>query len=122
MNNKIDSKLILNRIKRRYNLSRNIELASFLGVNPTTLSGWMGDRGIANWPLIFEKCEGVSLDWLIRGDYSQYENVTLEDPRNIYQCPNCKEKDERIKELTKDKERLWQMLELVNQNQKSAAG
>lgn len=122
MHAKTDSKLILNRIKKKFNLHTNIELASFLGINPTTLSGWMGERGIANWELIFEKCEGVSLDWLIRGEYSQSSNMTLNESDAPYSCAACKEKDERIKELVKDKERLWQMVEVVNENRKDAAG
>ena len=61
-----DKSLILNRIKSHYQLASNAELARFLEVAPTTISSWYSRNSI-DYDLIFAKCVGVNLNWLITG-------------------------------------------------------
>ena len=58
--------LILNRIKEKEKIRSNADLAKLLGVKPNTLSNWY-HRGSLDYDLIFTKCEGVNLNWLING-------------------------------------------------------
>lgn len=67
MGKNFSSDLILERIKTTYKLKNNSELARFLGVKPNTISNWYSRNSI-DFDIIFSKCEGVSLDWLINGE------------------------------------------------------
>lgn len=66
MSNKINKKLILNRIKKHYNLKNDAELARFFEIAATTLSSW-NSRGSINWDLVFAKCGDMDFNVLIRG-------------------------------------------------------
>ena len=68
----INISLILSRIKEHYNVNNDAELARFLGVPPTTLSNWKS-RKTLNWVLIFQKCEEMDFNILIKG-------ITIETP------------------------------------------
>lgn len=57
---------ILNRIISYYNLKNKTGLANFLGVSPQTISNWYS-RNSVDYDLIFEKCAGLDLNWLITG-------------------------------------------------------
>ncbi|WP_442589186.1 LexA family transcriptional regulator [Pedobacter sp. AW31-3R] len=54
----------MNKIKLKYNLKSNVELASFLEIGPTTLSSWYSRNSI-DYDKVIAKCVGVSLDWLL---------------------------------------------------------
>lgn len=43
------------------------KLAEILGIDPSTLSTWKA-RNRIDWPLVFAKCQGVSIDWLLTGE------------------------------------------------------
>jgi len=62
----LDKSLILNKIKFKYNLKSNVELANFLDIGPTTLSSWYSRNSI-DYDRIFSKCVGINLEWLLSG-------------------------------------------------------
>lgn len=66
MSEKKQKGIILDRIKEAYKLKNNAELARFLGVKPNTISNWYARNSI-DYDIIFSKCEGANLDWLING-------------------------------------------------------
>ncbi|SEF87019.1 LexA family transcriptional regulator [Parabacteroides chinchillae] len=57
---------VLNRIKERYSLKNNADLARFLGVAPNTITNWY-NRGTFDIDLIYTKCEGIDFNWLFKG-------------------------------------------------------
>jgi len=114
----MDNNLILNRIKKHYNLGSNVQLAKKLGINTSTLSGWANKRGIGNWELIFEKCNDIDFNWLINGqklNLSIHNANTINEPLAHYaiekECPECKHKERLIQQLQKENERLWKLIE-----------
>ena len=66
MSEKKQKGIVLDRIKEAYKLKNNAELARFLGVKPNTISNWYARNSI-DYDIIFSKCEGANLDWLING-------------------------------------------------------
>lgn len=128
MQNKINSELVINRIKNKYHLANNGDVARFLGISPGTLSGWVGSRGIGNWELIFAKCKEMDFNFLIYGEYLQNEN--LDNPQIVSEtkvdyatkCQECKQKDKMIDRLERENERLLKFIDrLDNQNQTKVA-
>lgn len=63
----LDKKEILERIKAFYKLKSDAKLAAFLGIPPTTLASWYS-RNTFNLDLIYEKCVGIDLKWLLTGE------------------------------------------------------
>ena len=63
----IDKRPILQRIKDVKKISRDSDLASFLGINPSTLANWY-TRNSIDYDLIFSKCDEISVDWLLTGE------------------------------------------------------
>lgn len=57
---------ILDRIVTWYGLRNKTELARFLGVTPQTISNWYS-RDSIDYDLIFNRCVGVDLNWLVLG-------------------------------------------------------
>ncbi len=57
---------ILDRVISHYQLKGKAELASFLGITPQAVSNWYS-RETIDYDLIFTKCEGVDLNWLLTG-------------------------------------------------------
>lgn len=57
---------ILDRIVTWYGLRNKTELARFLGVTPQTISNWYS-RDSIDYDLIFSRCVGVDLNWLVLG-------------------------------------------------------
>ena len=58
---------IIARIKTAYQLRSNLDVAKFLNIAPSTLSSWK-NRGSGDYDLIFAKCKGLNLHWLITGE------------------------------------------------------
>lgn len=111
----MNSELIISRLKNHYGFIKNSQLADFLGINASTLSGWAGKRGIGDWGLIFEKCRDVDFNWLLKGQYpetSHHDSLHFanEQPAQYSKCQQCDEKERMIKHLEKENERLWQMI------------
>lgn len=97
MGKNFSSELILERIKTAYKLKNNSELARFLGVKPNTISNWYSRNSI-DFDILFSKCEGISLDWLINGEINtKSEPITsneLNDSEHesfLKRCPSEKE-------------------------------
>ena len=57
---------ILNRLKEAYNIQKDTELASLLGISKSTLSNWVS-RDSLDYDKVFSKCEHLNLDWLLTG-------------------------------------------------------
>ena len=62
----ISSKDAIERLKTGLNLSSDNALAELLGISKTTLSNWKSRNSI-DIPLVFSKCEQISIDWLLTG-------------------------------------------------------
>lgn len=69
MSRKLDKTRVLDRIKEAYSIKSNAKLASFLGIAPTTLSSWYS-RCTFDLDLLYEKCVGINLSWLLTGEGS----------------------------------------------------
>lgn len=89
--NNIDKSLIINRIKKAKNFSSDRELADFLGVKPNTISSWK-DRNSIDYDLIFAKCDGIDLTWLLTGQgianpYEEEISVPnmIAEPESVYE-------------------------------------
>jgi len=117
------NRLILNRIKEHYKLSNDTQLANFLGITSGTLSGWATNRGIGNWDLIFEKCENIDLNWLIKGSEVSHNAISeVNEPIVAYnrKCLKCEASERLISKLEKENERLWKLIEREEQSRKQA--
>ena len=57
---------ILDRLKVVYNIQKDTELATLLGVSKSTLSNWMS-RDSIDYDRVFSKCEHINIDWLLTG-------------------------------------------------------
>lgn len=82
---------ILNRIISFYSFRNKTELATFLGVSPQTVSNWYSRNSI-DYDLIFEKCVGVDLNWLVTGSSFGYMNspentAVASDVKGTYEVP-----------------------------------
>ena len=82
---------ILNRIMSFYSFRNKTELAAFLGVSPQTVSNWYS-RNSVDYDLIFEKCVGIDLNWLVTGSSFGYMNnpedtVIASDVKSAYEVP-----------------------------------
>lgn len=57
---------ILTRLRIVAEATSDAGVARFLGISPATLSNWKA-RGSIDYDLVFSKCEGVDLNWLLTG-------------------------------------------------------
>ncbi len=57
---------VFNRIKVRYNLKNDSDLARFLGVNPNTLA-MHRKRGRPDFDKVIAVCADADLNWIFRG-------------------------------------------------------
>lgn len=62
----IDTKLIINEIKKYYKYDTDKDFADFLGIKPQTLSSWYS-RNSFDIQLVYSKCIDISSDWLLTG-------------------------------------------------------
>lgn len=63
----MDKSLILNKIKEHLGFKKDLDFASFLGINQSTLSAWHR-RGSINYELIITKCKEIDANWLLTGN------------------------------------------------------
>lgn len=66
MDDVINVKEILERIKLVKGFHTQIEIARFLGVSKGTISNWLA-RNSVDFPLVISKLDGVDLNWLFTG-------------------------------------------------------
>lgn len=71
------SKEVIERLKIALNLSSDNALAETLGVSKATLSNWKSRNSI-DIPLLFSKCEHISVDWLLTGNGAMLKPTTQE--------------------------------------------
>lgn len=71
------SKEVIERLKIALNLSSDNALAETLGVSKATLSNWKSRNSI-DIPLLFSKCEHLSVDWLLTGNGAMLKSTTQE--------------------------------------------
>lgn len=57
---------ILDRLKNAYNIQKDTELATLLGISKSTLSNWIS-RDSIDYDKVFSKCEHINIDWLLTG-------------------------------------------------------
>lgn len=65
---------IFSRIKQRYGLKHDAELAKLLGMNPNTLS-MHRRRGKPDYERIISACSDSDLNWIFRGERISEEGV-----------------------------------------------
>lgn len=73
MSDKVDKKLILNKIKDGYKFNSDTEFAKFLGIRPQTLSNWM-TRNSFDVDVLYTKCVGINTDFLLSGIGSVFKS------------------------------------------------
>ena len=66
---------ILNRLKEAYNIQKDTDLATLLGISKSTLSNWMS-RDTIDYDRVFSKCEHINIDWLLTGHGSMQKEET----------------------------------------------
>ena len=81
----ISSKDAIERLKKGLNRSSDHALAELLGISKATLSNWKSRNSI-DIPLVFSKCEQISIDWLLTGYGSM-----LKTKSTSASSPSCEE-------------------------------
>ena len=66
---------VLNRLKEAYNIQKDTELATLLGVSKSTLSNW-SSRNTIDYDKVFSLCEHINIDWLLTGRGSMLKSET----------------------------------------------
>jgi len=61
------AKIILDGLRKYYEIRTYGDLAKFLGVKQNTLSSWIS-RDSIDEDLIYRKCDGISYEWLKTGE------------------------------------------------------
>ncbi|MCH8495213.1 MAG: helix-turn-helix domain containing protein [Balneolales bacterium] len=61
---------VFDRIKAAFELSSDVKLAEFLGIQSNTLS-MQRKRGSADFGAIIDRCISLDLNWLFKGDVGQ---------------------------------------------------
>lgn len=82
---------VLNRLKEAYNIQKDTELATLLGVSKSTLSNW-SSRNTIDYDRVFSLCEHINIDWLLTGRGSMLKSETT-PPMGDQNSP--KEEDDR---------------------------
>ncbi|APF20349.1 Bacteriophage CI repressor helix-turn-helix domain-containing protein [Caldithrix abyssi DSM 13497] len=106
-----NANIILGRLKKAYNLKKDIELANFLGVKQSTLATWKL-RNTIDYDLIIAKCNDINLNWLLTGQGSMFLQPSPPPTVNEHaQAYQAKEQEiERLKqEITNLKAELKKM-------------
>lgn len=78
----LDKTLILRRFKDAKNIKKDLDLASHLGINQSTLANWK-HRNSIDFDILFSFCDNISLDWLIFGIGEMFRKNEEKPPGNI---------------------------------------
>ncbi|AYW36553.1 helix-turn-helix domain-containing protein [Capnocytophaga canimorsus] len=73
----MDKSLILNEIKKSFNIKTDTEFSRFLGINKSTLSMWR-ERNSFDIELLFSKCEQIDANFLLTGKGNVFRKVEPE--------------------------------------------
>ena len=87
----MDKSLILNEIKKNFNIKTDAEFSRFLGINKSTLSMWR-ERNSFDIELLFSKCEQIDANFLLTGKGNIFREVESE-------LPEKEKRMERIKQI-----------------------
>lgn len=71
MGNFLDKNAVLDRIKQRYKLKGNADLALFLGVSPNTITNWYSRKSF-DIDAIYTNCVDCNFQWLLTGEGSMH--------------------------------------------------
>lgn len=71
MGNFLDKNAVLDRIKQRYKLKGNADLARFLGVSPNTITNWYSRKSF-DIDAIYTNCVDCNFQWLLTGEGSMH--------------------------------------------------
>lgn len=75
---------VLNRIKVKYDLKNNADLARFLHISPSTITNWY-TRETFDIDKIYTFCVGIDFHWLLTGEERPIEPIsTLEVAKPIF--------------------------------------
>lgn len=99
--------LVLERIKKHYNLNSDKELSEYLQIKKSTLSNWRS-RQTVNYELIVEKCLDMDLNVLLRGEAMPTSQTHVHEFTPSYVSES---KDLKIEMLVKENEALKSRLE-----------
>lgn len=97
---------VIDRLLEWYNVTET-QLAEKLGITQPAISNWRR-RNTMDYGLVITKCEGVSLDWLFRGEgvhsndpgESNVNQVILvHEPRHVYENDSCVKCRKELQEL-----------------------
>lgn len=126
MKTKYQKTEILERVKQANNITKDTDLAAFLGLSRATVSNWYSRNSI-DYDLVFSKCEHVNLDWLItgKGSMERQEQMTqiVAEPSVPYNSRDSvfyelyKEKEEENRVLLKENGRLEERIKQLENNQ-----
>lgn len=119
----MDKSLILNDIKKHLGFKKDIDFASFLGINQSTLSAWH-KRGSINYELIITKCKDIDGNWLLTGKGSMLKKQYKEDENSFDLSKeiistlksNLETKDKYIQKLEEEIQRLKKEVDLLKKD------
>jgi hypothetical protein len=102
--------LIIERLSTYFKVDTNTALAQKLGVSATTLSNWKS-RNTIDYELIFTKCEGIDLNWLLLGKgkmhQSNYDYSDKNSPPGVAEDPLSYKEIIRAKDETIDTQKKY---------------
>ena len=126
MKTKYQKTEILERVKQANNITKDTDLAAFLGLSRATVSNWYSRNSI-DYDLVFSKCEHINLDWLItvKGSMERQERIPqiVAEPSVPYNSRDSvfyelyKEKEEENRVLLKENGRLEERIKQLENNQ-----
>ncbi|AGB29728.1 putative transcriptional regulator [Prevotella dentalis DSM 3688] len=90
------SKEMIERLKMGLELPSDNALAELLGISKTTLSNWKSRNSI-DIPLVFSKCEQLSIDWLLTGTGTMFKSTEegpIIDVKPIHHPRSTEKKEE----------------------------
>ncbi|MEX0662736.1 MAG: helix-turn-helix domain-containing protein [Balneolaceae bacterium] len=108
--------LVLERLKKAYNMKYDTEVADFLGKDASTISTWKR-RGTIDYATIFSKCSDLNANFIIHGDMPIFRKGLLAstssnligEPKGGYQGENI---IESIESLSVNPEEKMKLLEI----------
>lgn len=80
----MNTKSIIEKLKKHYNIQKEVELAHFLGIKQSTLATWKVRDNI-NFKTILSKCIDIDLNWLLKdGTIANTKYFSLQDKQASY--------------------------------------
>lgn len=101
-----------------YTDGNKAKFSTHIGVKPQTVSAWLS-RNTFDAEVIYEKCEGVSADWLLSGKGEMIKTGNQQFADNEIEIQSLKKEIERLKSLKNPQngDRLYELWSLFMDNQ-----